>query len=191
MELFAFDDDYVRRLRERDGWTERHFVSYFTSLLSIKLRGKVPPDAVDDVRQEVFTRVLGTIARGELHAGNRLGAYVNTVCNNVVFERYRKEGRTDALNEDAPIAASDDTERATVARETRERVQDVLAAMPHRDAALLRALFLEENDKDEVCRRFGVERDYLRVLLHRAKERFRDEYKAETISFPRRETKRR
>lgn len=189
MELFAFDDDYVRRLRERDGWTQRHFVSYFTSLLGIKLRGKVPADAVDDVRQEVFTRVLGTIERGDLHAGDRLGAYVNTVCNNVVFERFRKESRTDALDETLEIAGDHDTERAAVARETKERVRDVLAALPERDAGLLRAVFLEESDKDEICRRFGVDRGYLRVLLHRAKERFRDEYRAETISFPPRETK--
>jgi RNA polymerase sigma-70 factor (ECF subfamily) len=32
---------------------------------------------------------------------------------------------------------------------------------------------LEEKDKDEVCRQFGVDRDYLRVLLHRAKDKFR------------------
>jgi len=29
---------------------------------------------------------------------------------------------------------------------------------------LLHEVFLEERDKDEVCRDFGVERDYLRVL---------------------------
>jgi RNA polymerase sigma-70 factor, ECF subfamily len=45
--------------------------------------------------------------------------------------------------------------------------------MGQRDRELLRAIFLEEGDKDEVCRRFGVDRDYLRVRLHRAKERFR------------------
>jgi RNA polymerase sigma-70 factor (ECF subfamily) len=32
---------------------------------------------------------------------------------------------------------------------------------------------LEEKDKDEVCEQFGVDRDYFRVLLHRAKDKFR------------------
>ncbi len=41
---------------------------------------------------------------------------------------------------------------------------------------LLKAVFLDERDRDEVCREFGVDRDYLRVLLHRAKQEFKTEY---------------
>jgi hypothetical protein len=37
-------------------------------------------------------------------------------------------------------------------------------------------LFFEECDKDEVCRRLNIDRGYLRVLLHRAKLRFKAEY---------------
>jgi RNA polymerase sigma-70 factor (ECF subfamily) len=40
----------------------------------------------------------------------------------------------------------------------------------------LQAVFLEERDKDEVCTELGVDRDYLRVLLHRAKGSFRTIY---------------
>jgi RNA polymerase sigma-70 factor (ECF subfamily) len=32
---------------------------------------------------------------------------------------------------------------------------------------------MEEKDKDDVCREMGVNREYLRVLLHRAKQTFR------------------
>ena len=38
------------------------------------------------------------------------------------------------------------------------------------------AIFFDETPKDEICRRFGVEREYLRVLLHRAKQHFRERY---------------
>jgi RNA polymerase sigma-70 factor (ECF subfamily) len=37
----------------------------------------------------------------------------------------------------------------------------------------LRLVFLEEKNKDEICRQLNVGREYLRVLIHRAKERFR------------------
>jgi len=40
----------------------------------------------------------------------------------------------------------------------------------------LKAVFLDERNRDEVCLEFGVERDYLRVLLHRAKQEFKTEY---------------
>ena len=50
-------------------------------------------------------------------------------------------------------------------------------------------VFLEERDKDEICRSFSVERNYLRVLVHRAKEKFRGEYRhAEVRPFPSTET---
>ena len=38
----------------------------------------------------------------------------------------------------------------------------------------LKCYFLEEADTDAVCRSFDIEKDYLRVLVHRAKSRFRN-----------------
>ena len=39
----------------------------------------------------------------------------------------------------------------------------------------MRAILIEEKDKDAVCREMGVDRNYLRVLLHRARVKFKDE----------------
>jgi RNA polymerase sigma-70 factor, ECF subfamily len=55
-------------------------------------------------------------------------------------------------------------------------VQEILQGMPVKDRDLLKAVFLDERDRDDVCREFGVEREYLRVLLHRAKQEFKVEY---------------
>jgi RNA polymerase sigma-70 factor (ECF subfamily) len=49
----------------------------------------------------------------------------------------------------------------------------VIDELTPKDAAILKAIFLDERDKDSVCEQFGVGRGYLRVLLHRAKNRFR------------------
>ena len=35
-------------------------------------------------------------------------------------------------------------------------------------------MFFEGRDKDQICRDLEVDRDYLRVLLHRAKNHFRE-----------------
>ena len=56
------------------------------------------------------------------------------------------------------------------------RVRGVLASLPTRDADVLRAVFLEDLSKDEIARRFGIDRSYLRILLQRAKEQFRRIY---------------
>jgi DNA-directed RNA polymerase specialized sigma24 family protein len=56
----------------------------------------------------------------------------------------------------------------------RAHVREVLGGLPEKDQQLLRWLFFDEADKDEVCRRLGIDRNYLRVLVHRAKARFRE-----------------
>jgi RNA polymerase sigma-70 factor (ECF subfamily) len=63
-----------------------------------------------------------------------------------------------------------------ISNDTRKLVRHVLNGLSERDRSLLKAVFLEERDKDEVCGELGVDRDYLRVLLHRAKASFRVMY---------------
>jgi RNA polymerase sigma-70 factor, ECF subfamily len=62
------------------------------------------------------------------------------------------------------------------AQQLRTKVREILVDMPPRDRDLLKAVFLDERDRDEVCREFGVDREYLRVLLFRAKQEFKTEY---------------
>jgi RNA polymerase sigma-70 factor (ECF subfamily) len=181
VQLYEFDDDYVRRLRDGDPWTEEHFVRYFNELLLIKLRARLRSiEAVDEVRQEVFLRVMRTLRSAEgVRDGRKLGAFVNSVCNNVLLETWRAGKRVDQLD-DVEYARMPDkgisADEALVTGETRARVRRVLEQLQPRDAEILRALFLEDRDKDEICRSFGVDRNYLRVLVHRAKEKFRGEY---------------
>src|SRR5689334_11865664 len=95
VKLVPFDQEYVRLLTERDPETERHFVSYFSELIRIKLRSKLrSPQLIEEIRQETFLRVLNTLRRGALQSPERLGAFVNTVCNNVMMEAIRAEART-------------------------------------------------------------------------------------------------
>jgi len=181
MDFFPFDDDYVRRLREGDRWTEEHFRSYFEQLLLIKLRRRLPSlEAIHDVRQEVFARVFKTLRtpEGGLRDGRKLGAYVNTVCNNVVLEQYRQTNRTEPLlDAHLDLPTSEDIENALVNSEERERVRRVVNDLPPRDRDIIKALFFDERTNDDVCAEFGVDRGYLRVLLHRAKEKFRSAWK--------------
>jgi len=175
MELFDFDDDYVRRLREGDRGTAAHFHAYFRDLLLLKLRRRLASmDAIDEVRQEVFARSIERL--GDLRDARKLGAFVNSICNRVLMEYYRAEGRTDALDDQAEIAEEGNIESTFETARNSARVRLVLETLPDRDAEILRAVFLEEADKDEICQRMGIDRDYLRVLLHRAKKAFRTRY---------------
>ncbi len=194
LELFLFDKAYVDQLRDGEPATEQHFVSYFGQILGIMLRARyLPPERVDDVRQETFTRVIAILRRdGGIRQPERFGAFVNSICKNVLRENTRDTYRTQPLQPDH-LESPDpdrvlDLERALISRETKEKVREILAEMKERDRALLRAIFLEERDKNEICREFGVDREYLRVLLHRAKGRFRSTFDQRTENALRRAT---
>jgi len=55
-------------------------------------------------------------------------------------------------------------------------VRKVMDGLPEKDRKILLWLFFEERDKGEICRVLDVDREYFRVLVRRAKLRFRDSY---------------
>ena len=182
LEYFAFDASYVEKLRARDAQTEGHFVNYFTELIRLKLRSRLnSKQAIEDVRQETFVRVL-TLLRGEggLRHPDRLGPFVNSVCKHVLFEHYRSQKRTEATIDDEVVASIASREPCALslleAKDTERGVRQILNQLPERDRRLLQSVLLEERNRDEACAEFGVTREYLRVLLYRAKQSFRSCY---------------
>jgi RNA polymerase sigma-70 factor, ECF subfamily len=180
---YEFDGTYVERLVSEDPEIERHFTRYFGDLLSLKLRSKLrSPALVEDAKQETFVRVLTTLKKKHgLATPESLGAFVNSVANNVVFELYRSGSRVTPLadDHDEPDSREEGAETTLMAAEERSRVRDALSNLPQKEKDLLRWVFFEGRDKDEICRELNIDRNYLRVLLHRAKNRFRDRYVSE------------
>jgi RNA polymerase sigma-70 factor, ECF subfamily len=179
MKFHFFDADYVERLRSGDSETEQHFVDYFDALIRLKLARRLrSPSAIEDLRQETITRVWAALREGgRLLRPERLGAFVNSVCNNTLFEHYRKASREIAMGDDVAINTPDlagDAADVMADRQMQEAVRETLNRLPERDRFLLKELFLNERDKDDVCQELGVNREYLRVLLFRAKKSFRD-----------------
>ena len=178
LQFQSFDEKYVENLCAGDRATQEHFVAYFSEMLRIKLRSRLQsPQAIEDVCQETFARVFMVLRKdGGLRQPERLGAFVNTVCNHVLFETYRASSRNDPLPEVELPAKGMDALEAVVSRQLKTKVREILLGLPARDRSLLKAVFLDERDRDEVCSEFGVDREYLRVLLHRAKREFKAEY---------------
>jgi RNA polymerase sigma-70 factor (ECF subfamily) len=177
----TFDASYVSKLRDGDPPTEQHFIAYFSELMELKLRPRLrTPDQIEDVKQETFSRTLSLIrSEGGVRHAERLGPLVNSICNHVLMEQYRMSSRADALEDGVAerlVETTPDALSQVITDDTRGLVRRVLGGLAERDRSLLRAVFLEERDKDEVCTELGVDRDYLRVLLHRAKASFRTSY---------------
>jgi len=180
LDFHQFSENYIHELRAQDTTTEAHFVAYFSRLLQNKLRRRLAcPEHIKDVQQETLLRAWAAVrAEGGIRQPERFGAFVSSVCNNILRESYRSRARTRAL-EDLQIDPADQSmspDGMVLVAETKKQVQEVLARLGSKDRKLLQAVFFEQRDKDEVCRELGVSREYLRVLLHRAKQQFMAEY---------------
>jgi RNA polymerase sigma-70 factor, ECF subfamily len=179
LQFESFDEPYVSRLRAGDSRTQEHFSAYFSALIRIKLASRIKvQETIEDVRQETFARFFVALREGKILQPERLGSFVNSICNHVLLEHYRSGARNIPLDEDEKdIPASGfDLLGALGAKETEKKVREIIEKLPERDRRLLREVFLEERDKDQVCRELGVDREYLRVLLHRAKQAFKASY---------------
>lgn len=186
MQFQTFDEDYLRRLRDGDSHVEQHFASYFGELIQLKLRRRVRTrQLLEDIQQETLCRVLKTLRNPDgLRDARKLGAFVCAVCHHVTLELSRSENRYEPSERDFDdqAAAGQDPDAALINEQRRRQVSKILDKLEERDRKLLRAVFLDELTAPEVCRRFDVQPDYLRVLIFRAKARFRQEFAREAGS---------
>ena len=104
--------------------------------------------------------------RGAVDLGAQLVGGTDRAIGAMTLDDLQADPTDSGLGPDAVLLAS----------ETRSQVRDVLQRLGRKDRKLLMAVFFEQRDKDEVCRELGVSRNYLRVLLHRARQQFMAHY---------------
>ncbi len=181
-----FDAGYLALLKSGDFETEQHFEAYFSNVIWLKLRNRVRArHLIDEIRQETFTRVINYLKSGKvIQYPERFGAFVLSVCNNVMLEVLRSESQQlrPPSNAGEPRDERVRFDADVVTDERKRMVRDVLDEMSVKDRDLLRMVFLEEADRSAISKHFSVDSDYLRVLLHRAKERFREVVKKKGVA---------
>ena len=180
MDFFSFDKPYLERLKAGDAETQHHFASYFGKFLRIRYRARrLAADVIDDLVQDTLLRVMMKVLNGGVKQPESFGAFVNSVSNHVLLEYFRQVSKNPSAEEEPSEVADKvlDLEGLLVTQETVVHVRKVLEQLPERDRRILRRMFFDEEDKDSICNEFGVNRDYLRVLVLRAKDKFRVLYK--------------
>ena len=146
--------------------------------LRVRLRSN---ELIEDIRQETLFRVLAILLKAAgVDRPERFGAFVNGVCENVIREFCRLDGRAEPWddNMDEPIDPSVNLDGALVNADLKREIARIFSQLQDKDRKILQAIFLEEIDKREVCRMFEVDSNYLRVLIFRAKLEFRKVYNA-------------
>jgi RNA polymerase sigma-70 factor, ECF subfamily len=174
VEQTPFTLEYLARLKEQEPETERHFVNHFTSVLQSRLRFRLRSrQMIDDVCQETLLRVIVHVRKGT--AIERLPAFVHAVSKNVLLEAFRGQRKHPIADEDLPDLPDVriDFDASLVSAQRQKAIAQILAELPEKDRRILQRLFLDEADREQICAELEVDSEYLRVLLHRAKTRFR------------------
>ena len=173
---FEFDESYLRALQARNEAAENQLITSLGPRIRTVLRSHMRSwDRTLDAYQETFLRVFTYLRSGKtLDSPSSLPGFVLAVSRNVAFEHLRSYGRQDQFPEEMPDPAdrAPGPEDKVVTEERKQIVRRVLSELSQRDRDLL-CMLLEEEDPEKLCRDFGVDRGYLRVLLHRARLRFK------------------
>lgn len=148
----------------------------------LKLRYKVShhlggfcPD-IEDVVQETLTRFLSALRDDKIRNPESTGAFLSGICNNVVLE-YRRRLWKEPSGDDEPARRDPADASPADLLEMRDAIGAALAELSERDQEILRAFFLQEKSKDEICRAMDLSDGQFRVALFRAKDRFRKIYR--------------
>ena len=170
---YSLDDNYLRALRNRDPEAENHLVWSFACQIKRSMRKRLRSfEMAEDATQETLLRVLLYFRAGKtLRVASSLPGFVRAVSTYVSLEMLRGNGAAvpDQLSE--PVDSAADPENAALSAERKYILQRALCELDRGDALLLRRIFLEDVERDQLCREMKVSHDYLRVMVHRAKRR--------------------
>ncbi len=138
--------------------------------------GFASPD-VDDIVQESLVRLLRSAQDGKLLDSAALGAFLNGIAQNVIQEFRRRWNRDGIMPETPP----DRADQRTVHSDIFELHDAIIAGMNQlsaRDREVLQAFYFDERPKSEILTKLGLTDETFRVVLSRAKERFRKIYRS-------------
>jgi RNA polymerase sigma-70 factor, ECF subfamily len=187
MEMTARNDtcaqiDMVSGIRAGNRQAEAELVERYSRGVMIIIRREVRDTTVaEDLYQETFRIVLEKIRQGDVREPERLSGFVCGVTRNLVIDYFRRAARQENMAEieDAlplPHPAPDQLQEL-LQKEKADLVRQVLKEMPNeRDIQALYRFYIADDDKEQVCADLGLTISYFNIVLHRARERFRELY---------------
>jgi RNA polymerase sigma-70 factor (ECF subfamily) len=187
MEISAINEagggsDLVSRIRRGDQQAEAQLVERYSRAVMIIIRRDVNDAAsVDDLHQETLWIVLKKIRRGDVREPERLSGFVCSVARNLVIKHFRDAVRQERLAEtkDALLLThpAPDPLEELVQKEEADLIRQILKEMPNeRDSQVLFRFYIAEDDKEQICADLGLTSMRLNLVLHRARERYRELY---------------
>jgi RNA polymerase sigma factor (sigma-70 family) len=171
-----FDAAFLTRLQQRDPDTCMFLVSSLTPVLESRLRYRLRDrTAIEDVRNEIFCRLLCLVDGGRVREPEQFGSFARGVCDRVAQESSRKHHPTEPL----PAASMEPPDRQPhldkllIDKERRALLWREMRKLPEADRRLIVELHWQERDRHQMARDRGISVTGLNVRLCRALKRLR------------------
>jgi RNA polymerase sigma-70 factor (ECF subfamily) len=169
----------VQGIRDGDSDAESKLVErYSNGLRFLLLRRVHDDDRAQDLLQDTFYIAISKLREIDLENPERLAGYLRGIAIRVALNAGRRRQREPSSMEAEAVAQIPDREPRQfdhVAREqTLNAVHKLLRAMPvKRDREILTRFYVEDQDKDEICKALDLDSLHFNRVLFRAKKRFR------------------
>ena len=150
----------------------------YPGLRALILRRVRDPDVAADILQDAAVTTLEKLRSGEIARPENLGGYLYRVALNHLRNHRRKDrtalSSADALDELRD--AEDDPDWARVGRPQWARAaRRMLDEMPvARDREVLVRFYLDDEDRERICRELGLSEEHFNRVIFRARNRFRE-----------------
>jgi RNA polymerase sigma-70 factor, ECF subfamily len=174
--------DLVSRIRAGDQEAEAELVERYKRGVRIIIRRETGDAAIaDDLYQETFCLLLEKIRRGEIREPEKLSGFVCSVARNLVIGHFRRAARQETLTVTEEITSlphpTPNQLEGLLRKEKAELVRQVLKEMPNqRDIQVLFRFYIAEEEKEKICADMGLTSAQFNLVLHRARERYRELY---------------
>ena len=150
----------------------------FPGLRALILRRVRDPEVAADILQDAAVTTLEKLRRGEIAHPENLGGYLYRVALNHLRNHRRKDrsavSSADALDE---LPASDDAAdwENVRGRQWATAARRMLEEMPvARDREVLVRFYLDDEDRETICRELQLSEEHFNRVIFRARNRFRE-----------------
>lgn len=155
------------------------YKQYYAATLYLLERRTGNRDLAQDLCQEAFCVLIERLRTQELEQPEKLAGFLYNVAINVQIADLRKTIRRNTATDSDMMDRIADSRQNQYRQLLRERtgsaVRHLIDSMRNsRDRDLLYGYFIEEKDKDEICRELDLSQRHFDRVLFRAKQRFRD-----------------
>lgn len=168
-------EDLLTRIAGGDRVAESDFVRHYERGVRALVRRHCRPcdPVAEDLAQEVLARVLERLRAGAIREAAALPAYIQATIVYTTAAEYRSRRPTETVGDDLP--ADENPMTAASSRQLGVLLRTLLQQLPvARDREILSRFYLDEQDKEAVCRDLGIDAEHFHRVAFRARERFRE-----------------